>query len=105
MGRTLLCCAAFVCGLLLASVRAEADRAEEVLVAARDLWLSGGHGSECRSLDPALLAPSLGLSGEEVALLDFVCLPPDAEADALLDRVSVTRRGIPPGVNCTEVKW
>lgn len=105
MGGTLWYCAAFVCGLLLTGVRAEAGRAAEVLGAARDLWLPGRDGPECRSLEPSLLAPSLGLSDEEVVLLDFVCLPPDADADALLDRVSVTRRGIPPGVNCTEVKW
>lgn len=91
--------------LALGSASADhAARHEEVLHAAAELFSPGPGDGAC--LDPAvLLRPGLELSPEERDLLPYLCIPPAALVPSNDDEPPVSRRGIPEGVNCTEVKW
>lgn len=74
----------------------------ELSVAASELWRVSIADGDCRDLSLAVLDPELEFSAEELALLPFICLPNE---EYVSGDVSITRRGIPPGVNCTEIKW
>ncbi|RMZ55209.1 hypothetical protein APUTEX25_005487 [Auxenochlorella protothecoides] len=75
----------------------------DIEIAAAQLFSSQASARDCTPAEDLPVA-GLDLSAEERVLLKYLCIP---QRDLLLEDedIAVVRRGIPPGVNCTEVQW
>ncbi|KAL6779087.1 hypothetical protein ACKKBF_B18815 [Auxenochlorella protothecoides x Auxenochlorella symbiontica] len=75
----------------------------DIEIAAAQLFSSQASAGDCTPAEDLPVA-GLDLSAEERVLLKYLCIP---QRDLLLkdEGIAVVRRGIPPGVNCTEVQW